>query len=277
MSIEIIPINGKSQYFDYDDFEKSVKETVGKKCSDAKIFLFNNFPVSVSVETNIDLIIVIAIEDKKGNFYIPKSNNEGKAVYFHNQIIPLKFITQFQDDTITNDNGQIVVNEEYIDYSTEINSIRFGLINYLSNKCGMNRQGLFVQPMIFIKSKNEFIQNNYLIAENFDFKSIHKYFAQNSADIFIAYKDWKSEFGYQTTINNDIERITEQASKDSEIGYLTKKKVERIGKQLSNSRTIYEELNKHLVIVSGKQERENQVNFFCLLWNVLVTDKTLCI
>ena len=69
MSIEIIPINGKSQYFDYDNFEKSVIETVGKKCSDAKIFLFNNFPVSVSVETNIDLILIIAIEDKKGNFY----------------------------------------------------------------------------------------------------------------------------------------------------------------------------------------------------------------
>src|SRR5690606_9574312 len=41
-------------------------------------------------------------------------------------------------------------------------------------------------------------------------------------------------------------------SKDSENGYLTKKKVDRISKQLSNSRTIYEELNKHLVIVSGK-------------------------
>jgi hypothetical protein len=252
MSIEIIPINGKSQYFDYDDFEKSVIETVGKKCTDAKIFLFNNFPVSVSVETSIDLIIVIAVEDKKGNFYIPKSNNEGKAIYFHNQIIPLKFITHFQDETITNDNGQIIVNEEYIDYSTEINSIRLGLLNYLSNKCGMNREGLFVQPMIFIKSKNEFIQNNYLIAETFGFKSIHKYFAQNSADIFIAYKDWKSEFGYRTTINNDIKRITEQASKDSETGYLTKKKVERITKQLSNTRTIYEELNKNLVIVSGK-------------------------
>lgn len=252
MSIDIIPINGKSQYFEYDDFEKSVNQTIGKNCENAKIFLFNNFPVSVSFETNIDLLIVIAIEDKKGNFYIPKSNSKGKAVYFHNQIIPLKFITQFQDETIINENGQIVVNEEYIDYSTEINSIRFGLINYLSNKCGMNRQELFVQPMIFIKSNNEFIQNNYLIAENFDFKSIHKYFAQNSADIFIAYKDWKSEIGYQTTLNYDIERITEQASKDSEIGYLTKKKVDRIGKQLSNSRTIYEELNKHLVIVSGK-------------------------
>lgn len=116
----------------------------------------------------------------------------------------------------------------------------------------MNRQGLFVQPLIFVKNKNEFIQNNFLIAETFDFKTIHKYFAQNGADIFIAYKDWKSEIGYQITLNNDMQRITEQASKDSEIGYLTKKKVERIGKQLSNSRTIYEELNKHLVIVSGK-------------------------
>lgn len=252
MSIEIIPINGKSQYFDYDDFEKSVIATVGKKCSDAKIFLFNNFPVSVSVETNIDLIIIIAIEDKKGNFYIPKSNSDGKAIYFHNQIIPIKFITQFQEDTIINDNGQIVTNEEYLDYSNEINSIRFGLINYLSNKCGMKKEELYVQPLIFIQSKNEFIQNNYLLAESFNFHSIHKYFAENDADIFIAYKDWKSEFGYQNIINNDIACITEQASKDSEIGYLTKKKVDRIGKQLSNSRTIYEELSKNLVIVSGK-------------------------
>jgi len=252
MSIEIIPINGKSQYFDYDDFEKSVIETVGKKCSDAKIFLFNNFPVSVSVETSIDLILIIAIEDKKGNFYIPKSNRDGKPIYFHNQIIPIKFVTQFQEDTITNDNEQIVANEEYIDYAAEINSIRFSLMNYLSNKCEMKKDELYVQPLIFIQNKTEFIQNNYLIAESFNFKSIHNYFAKNGADIFIAYKDWKLESGYQYTINNDIERITEQASKDSEIGYLTKKKVDRIGKQLSNSKTIYDELNKHLVIVSGK-------------------------
>ncbi|MCP1997384.1 AAA family ATPase [Flavobacterium sp. HSC-61S13] len=252
MSIEIIPINGKSQYFDYENFEKSIEETIGKRCSDAKVFLFNNFPVSVSFETNIDLIIVIAIEDKKGNFYIPKSNSDGKAVYFHNQIIPLKFITRYQDDTITIDDEQIIANEEYIDYSTEINSIRFGLINYLSYKCGMNRQELFVQPLIFVKNKNEFIQNNLIIAETFDFKTIHKYFAQNGVEIFIANKNWRSEIGYQFTLNNDIERITEQASKDSEIGYLTKKKVDRIGKKLSNSRLIYEELNKHLVIVSGK-------------------------
>ena len=51
MSIDIIPINGKSQYIDYDKFESTLKEKIGRRCSDAKVFLLNNFPVSVSVET----------------------------------------------------------------------------------------------------------------------------------------------------------------------------------------------------------------------------------
>ena len=53
MSIEIIPINGKTDFFDYEASEKSVKATLGKRCSDAKIYLLNNFPASVSVETNM--------------------------------------------------------------------------------------------------------------------------------------------------------------------------------------------------------------------------------
>jgi len=123
MSIEIIPINGKCDFFDYENFEKSVKNILARKCSDAKLFLFNNFPVSVSVETNIDLILIVAIEDKRGNFYIPKSGGE-KPIYFHNQIIPVKFITQFQNESISlDDNNQIVANEEYIDYTSEINSM----------------------------------------------------------------------------------------------------------------------------------------------------------
>lgn len=251
MSIEIIPINGKCDFFDYENFEESVKNILARKCSDAKLFLFNNFPVSVSVETNIDLILIIAIEDKRGNFYIPKSGGE-KPIYFHNQIIPVKFITQFQNESISlDDNNQIVANEEYIDYTSEINSMRFSLISYLSNKCGLKRDELYVQPLIFIQGKGDLVLNSYLVAESFDFKGIHKYFSKSSSDIFISYKDWKSEFGYQN-LPSDIERITNQASKDSEIGYLTKKKVERIGKQLSSSKVIFEELNKNLVIINGK-------------------------
>ena len=88
MSIEIIPINGKTNFFDYEVFEESAKAIIGRSCSDAKIFLLNNFPASVSVETNIDLILIIAVEAKTGNFY---KLDKKPVVYFHNQIIPTIF------------------------------------------------------------------------------------------------------------------------------------------------------------------------------------------
>lgn len=251
MSIDIIPINGKSQYLDYDKFESTLKEKIGKKCSDAKVFLLNNFPVSVSVETNIDLILIIAIEDKKGNFYLPKSIDD-KPVYFHNQIIPIKFITQFKDDNVSLEEGnQIICGESFLDYTTELNSIKYGFSRYLASKCGFKKESLYIKPLIFIQNENEFVTDYYLVAKEFDFYSLHKYFAKSHDDIFISYKEWKSEFAY-SVLATDIERITDQASKDSEEGYLTRKKIERIGKQLSSSRTIFDELNKNLVIISGK-------------------------
>lgn len=251
MSIDIIPINGKCQYFDYDNFETSVKTIIGKKCTNAKIFLFNNFPVSVSVETNIDLILVIAIENKKGNYYIPKFKDD-KPVYFHNQIIPIKFITNFKNDTLSNNGkNQLLANEDFLDYTNEINSIRFSLIKYLSEKCSFKKNELFIQPLIFIENESEIILENYIVGKSFDFKTLHNYFSKNIADIFISYKEWITEIGC-SNIPTDLERVTDQAQKDSVIGYLTKKKVDRIGKQLSNSRTIFEELNNNLVIINGK-------------------------
>lgn len=251
MSIDIIPINGKCQYLDYGKFELTLKEKIGRRCSDAKVFLFNNFPVSVSVETNIDLILVVAIEDKKGNYYIPKSIDK-RPVYFHNQIIPIKFITQFKDDKITLEDGcRIICEDSYLDFSNEINSMKFGFSRYLTNKCGFKKESLFINPLIFIQNENEFVTDKYLVANEFDFNSLHKYFVNSHDDFFISYKEWKKEYAY-SVLSRDIERITDQASKDCEEGYLTKKKIERIGKQLSSSRIIFEDLNRHLIIINGK-------------------------
>ena len=251
MSIEIIPINGKSEFFDYEAFEESVNITIGKRCTDAKIFLFNNFPALVSVETNIDLILIFALEDKRGNFYIPKSDGN-RPVYLHNLIIPIRFVNQYEDRTLSKDDkGQLVSNEEFIDYSSEIDSMKYSLISYLSNRCGFDRRELYVHPLIFIKNDLEIVHDHYLTSNSFDFNALAKYFRENTSTIFIAYKPWKSELGYQR-INSDIEKITEQASRDSEIGYLTKKKIDRIGRQLSSSKKIFEELNQNLVIVNGK-------------------------
>lgn len=249
MSIDLIEINGKSSHFDYQTFEQTLKDTIGGRCSDAKVFAFNNFPVSVSVETNIDLILVIAIDPRRGNFYgIQKPE---RFVYLNNLIIPIKFITHLKNDKLEIEENQIVCNEEFVDYSTEINSIRYSLINYLANKCGFIRNELYVQPIIFIENEHEAVLDHYLISKTFDFKAINKYLTKCSLEIFISYKQWKTEIGY-ANISRDIEQITEQASKDSEIGYLTKKKIDRIGRQLASSKKIYDELNQKLVIINGK-------------------------
>ena len=249
MSIELIEINGKSSHFDYQAFEQTLKYTIDGRCSDAKVFALNNFPVAVSVETNIDLILVIAIDPRKGNFYGLKKSD--KFVYLNNLIIPIKFITYLKNDKLEIEENQIICNEKFVDYTTEINSIKFGLINYLGNKCGFIKDDLYVQPLIFIENEYEAVLDNYLVSKLFNFKTLNKYLLKCSLEIFISYKHWKTENGY-ANISKDIEKITEQASKDSEIGYLTKKKIDRIGKQLASSKKIYEELNQNLVVINGK-------------------------
>lgn len=252
MSIEIIPINGTSDFFNFEVFVESVKNVIEKQCTNAKIFLFNNCPIPFSVETNIDLILVIAIEDKINNFYIPKNIN-GKPIYFHNQIIPIKFVTQYYGGSFLIENNNVIKSdEEYIDYSYEIQSIKFSLLRYLSEKCGFIGKDLFIQPLIFIQGKNELFLNNYIVSESFDFNVLDKYFLSISSDIFISYKRWKFDVGGYNKIDFDIERLANQASKDSKIGYLTKRKIKRITKQLSKSRIIFEELNKNLIIIKGK-------------------------
>jgi hypothetical protein len=249
MSIELIEINGQSEFFDYEKFKNTFESTIGRTCSDAKIFAFNNFPAAVSSETNIDLILVLALNPKKGNYYRVWKNE--RWVYLNNLILPINFANYLQNEEIKVEDNQIICNEEYIDYSTEINSLRFSFIDYLTLKCGFNKQELFIQPVIFIKNKTSAILDNYIISEEFTFSSLNEYLLKNSFDIFISNKNWKSELGYEN-ITDDIKKITEQASKDSEIGYLTKKKIDRIGKQLSSTKKIYEELDQNLIIINGK-------------------------
>ena len=249
MSIELIKINGQCEFFDYEKFKSTCESTIGRTCSDAKIFAFNNFPAAVSSVINIDLILVLALNPKKGNYYRVWKNE--RWVYLNNLILPINFANYLQNEEIKIEDNQIICNEEYIDYSTEIKSLRSSFRDYLSIKCGFDKQELFIHPVIFIKNNTSAILDNYIVAEDFTFKTLNDYLLKNSFDIFISYKKWKTELGYEN-IAEDIKKITEQASKDSEIGYLTKTKIDRIGKQLLRTKKIYEELDQNLIIINGK-------------------------
>lgn len=251
MSINIIPINGRNSNFDYEKFESSVRKTLEKTCQNCKIFLFNNFPVTISVDSQIDLLVVISIENIKGNYLFTKKIDD-YPIYFQNQIIPIVFVNDLIDDNINlNDKKQIESNEIFIDYSNEINSLKYGLINYLKNKCSFSDDELYIEPIIFIKNKNNFVKDNYIVGDKFDFYKIFNLYRENSIKYISSYKKWSTEIGYKS-IQVDIEKITNQAQFDSKIGYLTKKKIDRISKLLSTTKSIYDELNSNLIIINGK-------------------------
>jgi len=192
----------------------------------------------------------VALKDYQGNYFRVKKGE--KWIYLHNLIIPINFIANLQDtEIIIDEDGQIITDNETADYSSEIESIKFSLLDYLVRKCNFVKEQLFITPLIHIKNKNTIAKDNFLVSEKFDFKNLLFYLKSTSQDIFCSYRNWKTEIGY-TTLPMDIEAINNQASKDSVVGYLTKKKIDRISKQLSNEKAIFGDLNKHLIIVQGK-------------------------
>lgn len=250
MSFTFIPVNGKNPNFDYEAFETSARKILPPTCNEATIILFNNFPVLVSSQSSIELIIVIALKDEKGNFYGIRKGN--KIIYLHNLIIPVSIINNLEDASLTlDDENYLLADNQPIDYSSEVDSIRYGLRDYLVRKCNFIKQDLFIKPMIYIKNQKTFYLENILVCQNLDFKQLMIFVSTNTQEILCSYKNWKVESGYQS-LPYDIERINNQASFDSEVGFLTMKKIKRITKQLSNEREIFNDLNKHLIIVSGK-------------------------
>ena len=115
MAIEIIPINGKCPYIDYNTFEVSAKEVLGITCKNAKIFLLNNFPIVISTQIKIDLLLIIAIENIGGNYYIIKKSKESnKNIYLHNQIIPISFITEYENNILYQEDDSLFTKDENI-------------------------------------------------------------------------------------------------------------------------------------------------------------------
>jgi hypothetical protein len=250
MNLNFIPINGKSPFFEYEAFEISARQILQNTCQDATIILFNNFPVLLTTEATIDLILIIALKDVKGNYFRVKK--EEKWIYLHNLIIPINFVTNLQNETIVVDEeGVINVGDETFDYTDEIQSIKFSLLDYLVRKCDFIKEQLFITPLIFINNKQKITQDNFLISEKFDFSSIVDYLRNSSQAIFVSYKNWKNEIGY-SILPADIEAINSKASEDSKFGFLTKKKIDRISKQLSNEKAIFNDINQNLIIVHGK-------------------------
>ena len=92
--IEVIQLNGSSKNYNLQKLEESIKETLNPTCKNASVYLFNNFPLALSAEVNIDLLFILNIPDQNGNYFRIKKN--GEWLNIKNLIIPISFIENYR-------------------------------------------------------------------------------------------------------------------------------------------------------------------------------------
>ena len=263
MAIEIIPLNGKSPYIDYEAFKESVHQVLHYTCTDAKVYLFNRFPIPISNIIDIDLLLVIIVPNKGNSYYRINENS-----LFKNQIIPVKFIDKYTDrelySSIENNDPIFLtkmdeVNYVKIDFQNELKKLKSGIREYLTqifreeNIIGKEDDVYIPFHIVqIVSSRYRCITTNYLLGASFDFHMLDEYFKKNTQETyFCSIKKW-SQLGAYEVVPFDIEKVVNRISKDSEYGYLTKRKIENIVKQRANLSNVEKEIGNKLIIVEGK-------------------------
>ena len=139
-----------------------------------------------------------------------------------------------------------------INFSEEIISLKKGLEEYLSKIIG--EDNIFINHPIFFIFNNEYkaISNNYLLGSSFDFIFLDQYFKENQKEKhFCSVKRWAEDGGYEVA-SFDIRKIIDKMSKDSEYGFITRKKIDAITNKKNRIDHLKEIIGNNLIIVIGK-------------------------
>lgn len=247
MPIEFIRINGPNPNIDYGSFEGHFRSILERNCREAKIFFLNKFPVTIHGNLSVDVVLIICIKDSEGNYFRIYKNN--KWVYLHNLILPISFVHhQTQNDlNLNNDSVFVSSTGEVIDYSDELNDIRFAFKRYLNNRCGFS--DVFINPVAFILNDyTSLVQQDCIVNSSLSSNSFMKYLKEGNLDIFRSYSVWNEDFD---RVQEDVSVMIDQASRDSEFGFLTRKKIDLLTSRLRNASKLRDRLGQQLIVIKG--------------------------
>lgn len=250
------------------DEEQFVADLRGDtKCQNMKVIFIHNPKIRNIQQTNIDLLLIIAVENKNRNFYIAQKNKNLNC-YLYNVILPIKFIHGYESNrlNILNDNldaKNYCVNIDdniELDFTPEIQEVKRQTERYLKSIWQEYKDSnFFINPLIWIFSQlNSTIQNssykfsvsNIIQAPSFGYWEIKAYLNYgtfcNGKTIYKSIPNWsiKDNLEAYEKINQDIDLLIKQLEKESRIGYLTKSKLERITNLYQKDIDIYEKYLK---------------------------------
>lgn len=249
MKLKFNKINGTNTDLNYDTLKESIIEKLSATCKEVEVIILNNFPVSVSSQASVDFIVILNIPKKDKSWYRVETADDRH--YVKNQIIAVSIVNEYTNSNIKIDSGLIEIDGAYVDFEDNANKIKWGLTNYLSSNCKLERKYITVHPITWIiNASSSHTINNILIDKKFTYDKVEEIIKLNYYFKWPGYKQW---YGSNILFEDKIRQIFERASKDSEDGYITKKKINRIQSKLVDaSIKAYENIGEKLVEVNGK-------------------------
>lgn len=249
MELRVSKINGTNSHLDYEKLVNSLRSKLEPTCRQAELIILNRFPVAVTAQSSIDFIILIKIPDLHNNYYRIKGDDGW--LYVKNQIIAVSVIHEFQNTEVNYTGNTLEVENQFFTYQEDASKIKWGLTNYLADKCGLKRNFITIHPLIWLKNDNSNIADNDLyVGKQLTYDSIEEVISKNYYYKWSGYKQWQSN---NILFEHHIKEIFEQASKDSVEGFITKKKIDRIQRKFGvNQHEANNIIGTKLVEVKGK-------------------------
>lgn len=295
MTIEVYSHNTLHYLVDIKSFEEELNKEM-KFNQNVKVFFINQPRIKGMIETDVDLLLIIAIESKKGSFYTIKNYSNSqfdnivvpKSIYFNNLIIPIKFIDYLENIEAPEFEGRINYlytdkNEEdiYVYRSELFKQTKYYLESiWKDHQINLSYQGgpiefrITPHPIVWTISPSEkyydFSRSNFIYAPRFGFYELKRYlesipYKKRSFDSNLHWSIEKDNYAAYQIIDKHIELLKEQLAKDNKIGSLTKSKIDRLNKQYAEDLKIYE---KYLSEQKENNQEDNNESIFDLVFGI---------
>ena len=248
MEFNYSKVNGTHPSINYEVFIDSIQKKLSKTVKRADLILLNEFPVAVSSKSDIDLILFLNIPKWANSYY--RTEYQGTNINIHNQIVTITVIDDFIEDDLTS-----ISNEELMyrldDLASVASKVKWGFVNYLSDKCGMKKRDVTVHSVVWVKNHTiEKVLPKVVVSSELTYDFIEASLVSDKYYNRSAYSQWLKDYD---AFDMDVKFILDKASEDSSEGYVTKKKLDNFqNKRGKRQEEAYDNIGKKLVEIRGK-------------------------
>jgi hypothetical protein len=250
--LQIVDVNTSNGTFPDVEFLKSdIKRFLEPSVRNGTVILLSSLPAVDNINGTADLIIFLSINTTSyGNYF--KLNFNDKTSYISNFIFIVKQIFEpeieridedslyFKDSSFEYSEAIWMYNHQFEEYFQKFEKIKcFSIFSVKSNN------------QISFSSKNILV--NFSLSAEFIFRSVIEQYQERFGEHKItSFQYSKIKLLNSDFLNSFVKNVIEDCNDKSEIGILTKKKIDLITTSTKKIDEIYDNIGTSLSIVTGK-------------------------